>query len=47
MLIELIGGNYAIDDGLVNDTDGIFRLYTGGIPDVVWIEFTDMEIGSI
>lgn len=46
MLVELIGGNYAINDGLVNGADGIFRLYTSGTPDIVWIEFTDTTIGS-
>jgi len=39
MFIELIGGNYAIEDGLVNDVEGIFRHYTKGNIDIVWIEF--------
>lgn len=46
MLVELIGASYAINDGLVNGADGIFRLYTSGTPDIIWIEFTDTTIGS-
>ena len=39
MLVELIGGNYAIDDGFVNDAEGIFKHYTQDEIDIVWIEF--------
>jgi len=47
MLIELIEGNYAIEDGLVNGVEGIFRHYTEGKNDIVWIEFADRNVGLI
>ena len=28
MLVELIGRNYSIEDGLVNGEEGLFRHYT-------------------
>jgi len=39
IIVELIEGNYAIEDGLVNYVDGIFKRYTKGNIDIVWIEF--------
>ena len=47
MLVELIVGNYAISNGLVNDVDGIFRFYTKGEHDIVWIEFVNPAIGIL
>ena len=31
MLVELIAGNYSIEDGLVNGAEGLFRYYTKNI----------------
>ena len=45
MFIDLIRGNYSIDDGLVNGAEGLFRHYTQGNPDFIWIEFPDVKIG--
>ena len=47
MLIELIGGNYAVEDGLVNGVEGVFRFYTTRKIDIVWVEFTDQIVGSM
>ncbi|KAH9323082.1 hypothetical protein KI387_017721, partial [Taxus chinensis] len=47
MLVELFAGNYDIQDGLVNGSDGVFKTYTttDGL-DAVWIKFNDPSIGK-
>jgi len=35
MLVELITENYAIQDGLVDGLDGIFKCYTKNIIDII------------
>lgn len=48
MLVELYAGNYNTSDGLVNGAEGIFKSYSSNNngPDIVWIEFSDTEIGK-
>jgi len=48
MLVELYVGNYNTNDGLVNGTEGIFKSYScnNNRPDIVYIEFSDTEIGK-
>ena len=48
MLVELYAGNYNTNDGLVNGAKGIFKSYSSNNnrPDIVWIEFSDPEIGK-
>lgn len=46
ILVELIVGNFATHDGLVNGADGVFMQYTPGKEDIVWIEFYDPLIGG-
>ena len=45
MLVELIVGNYSIEDGLVNGAEGLFRYYTKNNPGFIWIEFLDTKVG--
>ena len=35
MLVELIGGNYAIDNDFVNGAKGVFKKYTKDKVDIV------------
>jgi len=48
MLVELYARNYNTNDGLVNGAEGIFRSYSSNNnrTDIVWIEFSDTEIGK-
>ena len=46
ILVELYAGNYNVQDGLVNGSDGIFKAYTAqNNIDIVWIKFNDPSIG--
>jgi hypothetical protein len=46
MLVEICACNYATQDGLVNDADGIVKEYTKIDKDgVLWINFYDPHIG--
>ena len=47
MLVELVGGNYSIEDGLVNGAEGVFKYYTQIPTDIVWIEFSDEKSGVL
>ena len=47
MLVELIRGNYAIYNCLVNGAEGIFKFYTNQQFDIVWINFQDSAIGQV
>jgi len=46
MLVELIGRNYNIQDGLVNGVEGIFRGSTTFENGAIWIEFIDPFVGT-
>lgn len=48
MLVELYGGNYNTNHGLVNGAEWIFKSYSSNNNrhDIVWIEFSDPEIGK-
>ena len=46
ILVELIGGNFSIQDGLINGSDGVFMHYTVGDPDIIWIDFRNSSIGK-
>lgn len=46
ILVELIGGNYSIEDGLVNGSDGLFMHFTSRDIDIVWIDFGNPSIGE-
>lgn len=39
ILVELIAGNLDTEDGLGNDADRIFQLYTTNKKDIVWVQF--------
>jgi hypothetical protein len=47
MLVELIGGNYVIEDGLVDGVEIIFRSYTKYHTTFLWIKFTNPLIGML
>lgn len=47
MFVELIGGNYAINNGLVNGTEGIFKQYEKDKVKIIWIEFSSPSNGSM
>lgn len=47
MLVELIGNNYHIQDGLINGVESIFRASTTTKSDTIWNEFFDPTIGTI
>ena len=47
MLVELVGGNYSIEDGLVNGAEGVFKYYTQIPIDIVWTEFSDEKVGVL
>ena len=46
MLVEIVGGSYSIEDGLVNGTEVIFKHYSHTAPDIIWIEFVDQKVGA-
>ena len=46
ILVELIGGNFSIQDGLINGSDGVFMHYTLGDPNIIWIDFRNSSIGK-
>ena len=47
MRVELIGGKYSTEDGLVNGAEGLFRYYTKSNPELIWIEFMDTKVGLL
>jgi len=47
ILVELIGGNYDIKDGIVNGVEGIFRQSTTVENGVISIKFSDPKIGVV
>ena len=44
MIIELVGGNYSIKDGMVNGAKGLFRHYTQVNLDIVWIKLLNRKV---
>ena len=47
ILVELVGGKFDIDDGLVNGAEDIFIDFTSNGIDIVWIEFSLASIGAM
>ena len=46
VLVEIYSGNYNTQDGIVNGSDDIFKLYsTIDDNDIVWIKFNDAKFG--
>ena len=45
ILVELIANNLDMQDGLVNDADGVFQLHTTHDEDILWIQFDDPIVG--
>ncbi|XP_059070801.1 uncharacterized protein LOC131860407 [Cryptomeria japonica] len=46
ILVEIYAGNYNTQDGLVNGSDGIFKIYTKhNHIDIIWIDFNDPTVG--